>query len=150
MQRIFDQDKTKEIAYNDIDWLNFTVEQDRLFVEHHKAIEPVEEQFHYQVIATYPNGGQELEKVIDVPRVEPKEAYDEYEDILVLKPLSEVESALRKIDDYKQKLFDTDYQAIKFAEGELTEEQYQSTKAQRQEWRNKINELEKIVKGGMQ
>lgn len=150
MQRIFNEDKTKEIAYEDIDWSKFTLKQDKLFIKHHEATEKVEEQYHYEVIKVYDNGGKDVKKVIDVPKVEAKEAYDEYEDILVLKPLNEVESALRQIDDYKQKLFDTDYQAIKFAEGELTEQQYQSTKAQRQEWRNKINELEKIVKGGMQ
>lgn len=150
MQRIFNEDKTKEIAYEDIDWSKFTLKQDKLFIKHHEATEKVEEQSHYEVIRVYDNGGKDVKKVIDVPKVEAKEAYDEYEDILVLKPLNEVESALRQIDDYKQKLFDTDYQAIKFAEGELTEQQYQSTKAQRQEWRNKINELEKIVKGGRQ
>ena len=150
MQRIFNEDKTKEIAYEDIDWSKFTLKQDKLFIKHHEATEKVEEQSHYEVIRVYDNAGKDVKKVIDVPKVEAKEAYDEYEDILVLKPLNEVESALRQRDDYKQKLFDTDYQAIKFAEGELTAEEYQSTKAQRQEWRNKINELEKIVKGGMQ
>ena len=42
----------------------------------------------------------------------------------------------------KQKLFDTDYQAIKYAEGQFSEEEYAPIKQQRQAWRNKINELE--------
>lgn len=37
---------------------------------------------------------------------------------------------------------DIDYQAIKFAEGWLSEEEFAPIKAQRQELRNKINELE--------
>ena len=36
----------------------------------------------------------------------------------------------------------TDYQAIKYAEGQLTEEEYAPIKAQRQAWRDEINLLE--------
>lgn len=45
--------------------------------EHHEAIEGVEEVWHYETIAEYPNGGKDVEKVIDVPGVEAKEAWDE-------------------------------------------------------------------------
>lgn len=48
----------------------------------------------------------------------------------------------QEISELKQKLRDTDYQAIKFAEGRLTQEEYQSISNQRQQWRDKINELE--------
>lgn len=48
-----------------------------------------------------------------------------------------------KILVLKQKLKNTDYQAIKYAEGLLTEEEYAPIKAQRQAWRNEINALEK-------
>ena len=47
-----------------------------------------------------------------------------------------------KIFDLKIKLKQTDYQAIKYAEGQITEEEYAPIKAQRQEWRNEINLLE--------
>lgn len=36
----------------------------------------------------------------------------------------------------------TDYKAIKYAEGELSAEEYAETLAQRREWRAEINELE--------
>lgn len=49
---------------------------------------------------------------------------------------------LIKIGEAKQKLRDTDYQAIKFAEGELTAEEYAPIKAQRKEWRAQINKLQ--------
>ena len=42
----------------------------------------------------------------------------------------------------KDELAETDYKAIKFAEGWLTEEEYAPIKAQRQALRDKINELE--------
>jgi hypothetical protein len=50
--------------------------------------------------------------------------------------------------NFKQKLKDTDYQAIKYAEGELTEEEYAPIKAQRKEWRVEINRLEEELKNG--
>ena len=48
----------------------------------------------------------------------------------------------REIIELKQQLYRTDYLAIKFAEGVITEEEYAPTKAKRQEWRTRINELE--------
>ena len=39
-------------------------------------------------------------------------------------------------------LHKTDYQAIKFAEGELTETEYAPIRKQRHEWRAEINILE--------
>lgn len=48
----------------------------------------------------------------------------------------------QEIVELKQKLKDTDYKAIKYAEGQLSEEEYASTKAERQSWRDRINELE--------
>jgi hypothetical protein len=57
------------------------LKKDRIFVKHHEAIEGVDEQWHYEVIAQYPNGGKDVKRVIDVFRIEPKDAWDEYEDI---------------------------------------------------------------------
>ena len=48
---------------------------------HHKAVEEVKEVGHYEVIAEYPNGGKDVTWVIDIPGIEAKEAWDEYEDI---------------------------------------------------------------------
>ena len=48
---------------------------------HHKAVEEVKEVGHYEVIAEYPNGGKDVKWVIDIPGIEAKEAWDEYEDI---------------------------------------------------------------------
>lgn len=47
-----------------------------------------------------------------------------------------------EVADLKQKLTDTDYIAIKYAEGWITAEDYAPTKAQRQQWRDRINELQ--------
>lgn len=45
--------------------------------EHHEAVQGVEEQWHYETIREYPNGGKDVKKVIDVPGVEAKDAWDE-------------------------------------------------------------------------
>ena len=47
-----------------------------------------------------------------------------------------------KIVYLKQQLHATDYQAIKYAEGWMTEEEYAPIKAKRQSWRDEINALE--------
>ena len=53
----------------------------------------------------------------------------------------------RQIRELKQKLFDTDYKSIKYSEGWLTDEEYAEVKAQREEWRKRINELEASLEG---
>lgn len=51
-----------------------------------------------------------------------------------------------QILNLKSKLQSTDYKAIKYSEGWLTEEEYAETKAERQRIRDEINRLEKVVK----
>lgn len=54
------------------------------------------------------------------------------------------------INMYKQLLTNTDYRALKYAEGSLSEEEFAETKANRAEWRAKINELqEQLAADGM-
>ena len=50
--------------------------------------------------------------------------------------------AEQRIAELKQMLSDTDYKAIKYAEGELPYAEYESTRKQRREWRAEINNLE--------
>lgn len=58
---------------------------------------------------------------------------------------SQKQLAEQEIQRLKDLLSSTDYKAIKYAEGLFTEEEYAETKALRQSWRDKINELEKIL-----
>lgn len=51
----------------------------------------------------------------------------------------EIES---EITGLKQILASTDYKALKYAEGQITEKNYEETKQERQSLRDKINELE--------
>lgn len=51
-----------------------------------------------------------------------------------------------KISELKIKLSQTDYKAIKYAEGLYTDEEYLPIKEERQECRDKINEYEELIK----
>ena len=55
------------------------------------------------------------------------------------------QAIIDEINALKKNLADTDYKAIKYAEGWITEEEYAETKAQRQAWRDRINELEHLL-----
>ena len=50
-----------------------------------------------------------------------------------------------EITQLKKALSDTDYKAIKYAEGQISEEEYASVKAERQGYRDRINELEALL-----
>lgn len=52
---------------------------------------------------------------------------------------------LIEIETLKQQLSDTDYKAIKYAEGQLSDEEYEPIRTQRQDWRDRIGELEEIM-----
>lgn len=54
----------------------------------------------------------------------------------------EAEIIAQQVAELKAELSSTDYKAIKFAEGWISEEDYAPIKAKRQELRDKINELE--------
>lgn len=51
-----------------------------------------------------------------------------------------------QIEFLKCKLKDSDYKAIKYSEGWLTEEEYAPIKAERQALREEINRLEQEIK----
>lgn len=145
--RIFDETKTIELT--DYDLEKGYLREDVLETEIPEQL-AVEEKYHYETIREYPNGGKDVEKVIDVEGKPYIPAHTERENIQVYIPYTEAELkkmvAEREIKDLKVKLGATDYQAIKFAEGVMTTDEYAPTKAQRQAWRERINELEAKIK----
>ncbi len=82
--RIFNQEKTQELVNPNLE--KGYLKDDKLFVCHHEAVSEKQEQFHYETIKVYSNGGKTVKKIIDIPKVDEKEAYDEYEDIKVYIP----------------------------------------------------------------
>ena len=57
------------------------------------------------------------------------------------------EQATQRIEELKVLLNDSDYRAIKYAEGCYTDEEYQPYKELRQSYRDEINELEALLGG---
>lgn len=45
----------------------------------------------------------------------------------------------------KEKLKETDYQAIKHSEGLISDEEYEPIKAKREDWRKQINEYQALL-----
>lgn len=69
------------------------------------------------------------------------------EDFNNLKPQPKaVNSTKVRISELKSNLAKTDYEAIKFAEGEMSAEDYEPYKVQRRAWRAEINQLEEELK----
>jgi hypothetical protein len=127
---------------DEIDHSAGTLNEESILVAHHEAVEACAEEGHYEVIAEYSNGGKDIEWVVDVPAVEAKEAYDEYETILRYTPFTEKDLDQQEILKLKRKLSETDYCIIKIMEGSATTGEYTDVITQRKAWRKHINELE--------
>ena len=61
--------------------------------EHHAAVKGVAEKWHYETVAEYPNGGKDIRRVVDVPGVEAREAWDEEIAIQIYMPYTQEELA---------------------------------------------------------
>lgn len=87
--KVYNQEKTQEISNYDL--TKGYLVSDKMFKEHHEAVEAEEAVYERVLIEEYPSGGKEYKMVIVTPATEPKEAWDEYEDIQVYIPYTETE-----------------------------------------------------------
>lgn len=165
--KIYNEDKTKILDENSIDLTKGELIDSYIDITI-PAIEEVEEQGHYELIAEYPNGGKDYEWVIDVQRVDPqpekviqesikvfhlytkeqlieKNLYEYTEEELLEQRKKEwYTKQYLRIMMYKDELNKTDYRAIKYAEGWYTEDEYRPFKEERQLYRFKINRLQEL------
>lgn len=104
------------------------------FINYNKIPEPyieVSEEKHAELV-TMANSGKELylsnlvEKSFDLREI----------------VISQEQIIQNRIAELKSLLAQTDYQAIKYAEGQLSASEYAEMKKQRQTWRDEINLLE--------
>lgn len=104
--KIYNEQKTQELAETEIDRENGYLKPDKIATTHHDAVpaKTIEEQIaelelqgvkierhsdkFYRVLAVYPSGGKDVEEIVEIPA---KEAYDDYEDIQVYIPFTEQE-----------------------------------------------------------
>lgn len=130
--------------------------EEQIVKVHHAATEAIEEVFHYVTVAEYPNGGKDIEKVIDIPGVPAREAWDEYETVQRYVEFSAAEKIMNQIAALKQKLAQTDYITAKAVDAMTSADslttlltalknirtEYADVLAQRAAWRKEINDLE--------
>ncbi len=98
--KVYNQDKT--ILLEEYDLSKGYLKHDTL-ITHYDEVQAVEEQWHYETIAEYENGGKEIEKVIDVEGVEYEPARDEEEKILVYIHYTEEELLENKKNELREK-----------------------------------------------
>lgn len=140
--QIYNQDKTAIVENPDYE-LGY-LKPDRITI-HHEAVEGVEEVGHYETIAEYPNGGKDVEWIVEIPGVEEKEAYDEKEDIQVYIPYTEEElhrnALYKELSTAERWLSEHDYIGTKIATGRATAEEYAEEIAEMTRLAGRINEI---------
>lgn len=144
---VYNKAKTKKLDTYDLE--KGYLKEDTLTI-HIDEVQAVEEQGHEEIIAEYPNGGKDVQYVIDVKGVAYQPAHDVEQAIYVYIPYTKAELTTmanqKRIAELKQLLKDSDYKAIKYAEGCYTEDEYKETKELRQSYRDEINQLESEIK----
>ncbi|WP_291630646.1 hypothetical protein [Clostridium sp.] len=143
--KIYNENKTQILNENDLDLTNGYLVEDYIEIQH-EEVPYVKEQYHYEVVKEYDNGGKDIVKIIDIKGQEHKDAYIEKEPIQVYKLKTQAMLNAEKIAELKSKLAKTDYQAIKYFEGYLTIEEYSPIRLERQSYREEINKLEDELK----
>ena len=154
--KIYNQEKTDILENPDLE--KGYLQYDRIIVKTIPATEEVKEEFHYEY-KTYPSGGKDRIKVIDVEYQLAKPETYEYEDIQVYVTYTEKEYAEVRINKLTNNLQKTDYIANKLAEANaeyiVTEDKtkliklrnkYSKELADRETWRKEIDSLQEKLK----
>ena len=144
--RVFNKDKTEVLESYDLKKGYLT---DDVLVTHVPSSPAVEEVGHYKTLKVYDNGGIDVEYIVDTPARPEVVEHDETEEIKVYIPYTDEElqkiASEARIEELKRLLRASDYKAIKYAEGVISPEEYAPVKAERQAYRDEINDLEKIL-----
>lgn len=165
MKRIFNLDKTVELAESEIDYEKGYLKDDKRFVAHHDATpfikgktveEKVEEarangtlvleigNNYYTIIGVYPNGSQKLAEIKADADTPAQEARDDFEDIYVFVPYTEEELKDRQIASLRARREVECFSVInrgKLWYEFLTDEQHKELKAWYSAWLNVTDTL---------
>ena len=135
--RIFDETKTLELVEKQIDREKGYLKPDKLFIMHHEAVEG-KEAVYSDRIEILPNGSTQTWKDLITPKIDSKEAYDEFDDIMVYIPYSKEE--IEKIENKKR------YDKLKLEIEKIKEDIEQETFGIiRDDYKLKKNQAAKIV-----
>lgn len=131
--KIYDEKKEKEIA--EVDYSKYKLGNFQRLLNHHEAILPQAEKFHYETIQVYQNGSKDVKKVIDSPEVKAKDAWDEYEECAYIIPLTDEEKKARLRAERETKCFSI-LDRSKFWYDTLTAEETKELKEWYEKWLN--------------
>ena len=145
--KIYNQDKTVELLESECDLSKGYLKEQTDIIEHPK-VEYQAEKGYYKTIKEYPNGGKDVEWIIEQPGIEAQEAWVEEDTYKIYIPYTEDELKQIELQEeektLKETLNNTDYQVIKAMEeylagiGILT-----NFRKQRESYRERIREIEK-------
>lgn len=128
---IYNQDKTTLLKDPDLE--KGYLKSDQIIIKHPEQ-QAIPEQSHYITTKTYPNGGQDVKKIIDIPARKYQPARDEITDILVYIPYTEkdlLQQEQNKLREWRQAYFKIIDRAVWY--DTLTSEQKEEVKRFRQE-----------------
>lgn len=142
--KTYNKDLTQELNVNDLDLnLGYLKHCERITILPPQA--EILEQGHYEVVAEYENGGQDVEWIIDQPYVPAKEREQIVEEYQVYIPYTEAylhnKEIKTQIQSFQEHLTNSDFQVLKYIEGYLDEKHFNIIKQSRQHCRDEIKRL---------
>ena len=150
--KIYDETKTILLNESQCD-LEIGYFDEETLITHHPAVVGQEEEGHWVTVQEYPNGGKDVEWVIDKPGIQATEAYDEEERVKIYYVYSDTQIKIREIENQvkekdeeiayvKKQLADSDYVVLKYMEGAISKKDFKLKKDLREKWRKEVNQLE--------
>lgn len=147
--KIYTQDLKTELKEEELDLtLGYLKECEEVTIM--PATEEVAEEGHYEVIKTYENGGQDVAWIIDQPYIPKRDEERVVKTYKVYIPFSEnhffnkpIREQLESCQNY---LTRTDFQILKYIEGELDEKDFISIRDSRKHCREEIKRLQSQLK----
>ena len=140
--KVYNQEKTTILEEYDLEKGYL---KNETLITHYDEIQAVEEQWHYETIAEYLNGGKDVKKVIDVAGVEYQPARDEKENIYVYLTYTEEELLENKKNSLRLRREEECFSIInrgKLWYDTLTEEQLEELNEWYEKWLDVTETLE--------
>lgn len=98
--KVYDETKTRILKEYDLE--KGYLKQDTI-THHFEEVKEIKEQGHYETIREYPNGGKDVEWVVEVEGVEYQPAREEIEDIVIYVSYTDEELHNIKLDKLRAK-----------------------------------------------
>lgn len=144
--KVYNKDKTQILEEYDLE--KGYLKEDTITI-HYDEVQAVEEQGHYETIAEYPNGGKEVEWIVDAEGVEYQPERDEEEEIQVYIPYTNEELLENKKNSLRNKRTSECFPIInrgKLWYDNLTQEQLAELDKWYNDWLNVTETLDEPVK----